>query len=94
MPAGGDPAVGSPDAEYLVEHVRSALATDPRVLQQGMDVSFAGEVVVVRGSVPTTSVRDGVAAVVGDVVPGMQVVNDVDVTPNTEPGANDVEDLA
>ena len=66
----------------------------PACSQQGLDVSLTGDLVVVRGSVPTTSVRDGVAAVVGDLVPDAQVVNDVDVTPNTEPADGDVEELA
>lgn len=81
------------DPEYLVEHLRTSLATDGRVLQQGLDVSLVGDVVVVRGAVPTGSVRDAVAAVVREAVPDLRVVNDVEVTPAAEPGDDDVEDL-
>jgi osmotically-inducible protein OsmY len=93
MAAGGDATGGPLDPEYLVEHLRSALATDPRVLQQGLDVVVTGDLVVVRGSVSTGAVRDGVAAVAHEVAPALQVVNDVEVTPTPEPDVGDVEDL-
>jgi hypothetical protein len=94
MPAAADAPGGPLDPEYLVEHLRGALATDPRVLQQGLDVVVTGHLVIVRGSVPTRTVRDGVVAVAHDLVPGLQVVNDVEVTPTPEPAVGDVEDLA
>ena len=76
---------------YEAEHLRSALATDPRVMQPGLDVSVTADVVVVRGCVPTGAVRDGVAAVLGEQLGGRRLVNDVEVTPNREPeGAEDL----
>lgn len=93
MPVGDEAPAGGRDPEYLVEHVRASLATDPRVLQQGLDVSLTGDFVVVRGAVATAVVRDAVAAVVREAVPGLQVVNDVEVTPAREPSDGDVEDL-
>lgn len=75
---------------YEAEHLRAALATDPRVMQPGLDVSVTADVVVVRGWVPTGAVRDAVAAVVGKHLGGRRLVNDVEVTPNPEPdGAED-----
>ena len=82
------------EGEYEMERLRAALATDTRVLQQGLDVALHGDLVVVRGAVPTAAARDGVAGVVRDVLPGRRLVNDVEVTPNAEPGAEDIEDLA
>ncbi|HEX6418808.1 MAG TPA: BON domain-containing protein [Acidimicrobiales bacterium] len=78
--------------EYVAEHVRHALTTDARVHEQGLDVAVIGDVVVVRGTVATAALRDAVAEVVAEQVPGAEVVNDVDVAPNPEPGA--AEDLS
>jgi hypothetical protein len=91
MPVGGDAAAR--DREYLAERVRAALATDGRVLEQGLDVTMTGSLVVVRGAVPTAAVRDAVAAVVREAAPHLRVVNDVEVTPAPEPADDDVEDL-
>jgi len=79
------------DPEYLGEHLRTALATDPRVLQPGLEVRVARDLVVVRGSVPTEGVRSAVAQVVRDHATGWQVLNEVEVTPNVAP--LDAEDL-
>jgi BON domain len=80
-----------PEPVYEAEHLRTALATDPRVMQPGLDVAVTADVVVVRGCVPTGGVRDAVADVLGEHVGGRRLVNDVEVTPNPEPeGAEDV----
>ena len=79
------------DPEYLAEHLRAALGTDTRVLQPGLEVRVSRDLVVVRGSVPTEGVRSAVDAVVRDHATGWQVVNEVEVTPNSEP--LDVEDI-
>lgn len=83
---------GSEPAEYVAEHVRRALTTDRRVHEQGLDVAVIGDIVVVRGTVATASLRDAVGEVVAEQVPGAQVVNDVAVAPDAAPGT--AEDLA
>jgi hypothetical protein len=79
------------DPEYLGEHLRAALATDARVLQPGLEVRIARDLVIVRGSVSTEGVRSAVAEVVRDHATGWQVLNEVEVTPNVAP--LDAEDL-
>jgi hypothetical protein len=81
----GLPGVPREAPVYEAEHLRDALATDPRVMQPGLDVSVTEDVVVVRGCVPTGAVRHGVAAVLGERLGGRRLVNDVEVTPNREP---------
>jgi osmotically-inducible protein OsmY len=76
-------AAGSP--EYLAEHVRTALATDPRVHEQGLDVTVIGHTIVLRGTVPTPARRDAAGEVVHEIAPGADILNDVEVPPNPEP---------
>jgi hypothetical protein len=87
----GAAAGAADDPEYLGEHLREALATDPRVQQPGLEVRVTRALVVVRGCVPTEAVRSAVADVVGDRATGWEIVNEVEVTPNVEPaGAEDL----
>lgn len=88
----GEAVAGAADPEYVAEHLRAALATDPRVLQPGLEVRVARDIVVVQGCVPTAGVRAAVADVVREHLTDRRVVNEVEVTPNAEP--DDVEDLA
>jgi BON domain len=85
--ADGHEVAGEPSEApvYEAEHLRAALATDPGVMQPGLDVSVTADVVVVRGCVPTEAVRDAVAAVAGNHLGRRRLVNDVEVTPNAEP---------
>jgi hypothetical protein len=55
-------------------------------------VNIIGKTIVVRGTVSTLALRDAVDEVARDVVPGVDVVNDVDVAPNVEPdGAEELD---
>ena len=87
----GDSPGDPPAPEYLAEHLRTAFATDRRVHEQGLEVTIIGKTIVVRGTVSTPGLRDAVDEVARDVVPGADVVNDVDVPPNVEPDG--VEEL-
>jgi osmotically-inducible protein OsmY len=78
-------APGSP--EYLAEHIRTALATDPRVHEQGLDVTVIGHTVVLRGTVTTPTRRRALAEVAHELAPGAEILNDVEVPPNPEPEA-------
>ena len=48
---------------YREESLRQALATDPRVMEQELDVSIAGGRVVISGTVPTEDRRAAVTEV-------------------------------
>ncbi len=79
------------EPEYQAEHLRAALATDPRVMQPGLEVGVTPDAVVVRGCVPTESMKGAVAEVLEPHLEGRRLVNDVEVTPNTVPdGAEDL----
>jgi BON domain len=82
-------AAGSP--EYLAEHIRTALATDPRVHEQGLDVTVIGHTIVLRGTVPTLALRQAAGEVAHELAPGADILNDVEVPPNAEP--EDVEEI-
>ena len=62
---------GREPAEYVAEHVRRALTTDRRAHEQGLDVAVIGDMVVVRGTVATASLRGAVGEVVAE-HPGVQ----------------------
>ena len=81
----------SDEPEYLAEHLRSALATDRRVYEQGLNVAVVGESIVVQGAVATPAQRDAVREVAREHLPRAEIVNDVEVVPNGEPDT--VEDL-
>ena len=79
------------EPEYQAEHLRAALATDPRVMQPGLEVGVTPGAVVVRGCVPTESMKGAVADVLQPHLEGRRLVNDVEVTPNAVPdGAEDL----
>ena len=73
-----------PDA-YLAAHARDALATDARVAELGLDVTVAGDLVVVTGTVSTPERRAAVAEVLAEVAPGHEVRNDTIVAGFAEP---------
>jgi osmotically-inducible protein OsmY len=77
--------------EYLAEHVRDAMAHDPRVADLGITVTVGPGTVRLSGEVATEERRDAVAIVAREVVTGHQVLNDVTVTACEEP--NDVENV-
>lgn len=80
------PTSGPTDSPtYLAQHIRNALATDPRVLEQGLEVTTAGTTIEVRGTVETAAQRHAVEIVVRELAPDFEVLNDVDVPPNAEP---------
>jgi osmotically-inducible protein OsmY len=82
-PGPGTGGQGSP--EYLAQHIRDALATDPRVLELGLEVAVVGRTVVLRGSVATAAQRDAAVEVARELAPGAEILNDVEVPPAPEP---------
>lgn len=75
--------------EHTLVHVRSALATNGRVGELGLDVRIRDGAVVVRGAVSTETRRDGVIALVTEVLRehgvDLAVVNETTVTESDEP---------
>ncbi len=84
----GAPAVGSDPDEpdvYVVQHVRDALAADPRVGELDLHVSFRGRRVFVTGEVHTEARRSAVGEIVADLLPGREVANETTASPLDEP---------
>ena len=71
-------APNEPD-EYTAEHLREALAEDPRVSELGLDVSIRRGEIHVTGTVSTEERREGVDHVAEDVAPGATVRNETTV---------------
>jgi osmotically-inducible protein OsmY len=72
-------------SEYLAEHIRTALATDRRVLELGLEVTVMGDTIVLRGAVSTPAQRDAAGEVARELAPAAEILNDVEVSPNAEP---------
>ncbi len=77
--------------EYLAQHVREALAHDPRVADLGICVTVEPGAVRLSGQVVTEERRGAVALVAQELLAGHQVHNDVTVTACEEP--NHVENV-
>lgn len=77
--------VSEPDA-YLCEHVRDALAHDPRVAAPGLRVSVAGGRIFISGDVPTEAAQRAVSDVVAEQFSGHDVVNAASVVTIDEAG--------
>jgi Icc-related predicted phosphoesterase len=84
-PAASRPRASGPDGSepggYLAEHVRTALAADPRAGELGVTVRIAGSRAFLCGDVSTPERRDAVAAVASELLAGYELHNDVTVTP-------------
>ncbi|QIS14429.1 BON domain-containing protein [Nocardia arthritidis] len=77
--------------QYLVAHLRRALAEDPRTAELGVQVTIRGDVVVLGGDVTSDDRREQMETVVRELLPQARIHNDVHVTPPVPPG--DVEEL-
>lgn len=73
--------------EYLAEHVREALAHDPRVADLGITVTVEPGTVRLSGEVATEERREAVGVVAREVGTGYEILNDVTVTACEEPNA-------
>ncbi len=76
---------------YLAEHIRTTLATDPRVHELGIQVRVASGRLVLTGAVPTPERRDAVGEIARRLAPDHEVHNAVSVT--SCPEVEDVEHL-
>ena len=68
-----------PDAtqslEYLGAHLEEALATDPRVAEQGLHVDVVAEGLVVSGTVSTPDRHAAITSIARETVPDVAVRN-------------------
>ncbi|GAB2958914.1 BON domain-containing protein [Amycolatopsis acidiphila] len=71
--------------QYRVAHVRRALAEDPRTCELGVRVNVRGDHVHLSGEVATEQRRAELEQVLGELVPGVQLHNDVRVADTREP---------
>ena len=81
-----DPRSSGHESEYLVQHVREALAHDPRVGELELGVDLRGSRLFVTGEVLTEERRAAVEQVVRELSPDLEVHNQVRVA---EPPAGD-----
>ena len=65
--------------EYVAEHLREALASDPRVSELGLDVLIRGGELHVVGTVSTEERRRAVGDVAREIAPGATVRNETTV---------------
>jgi osmotically-inducible protein OsmY len=80
-----------PPDHYAVQHVREALASDPRVSELHVEVTVTGDRVFITGVVPSQERRDVIASVVHELLPDHQVTNHIAVEPIS--GEPEVEKL-
>ena len=68
-----------PTDPYLAERIRTAIAQDGRVNELGVAVTIVGDRVFVTGTVLTAERRDGIASVIAEQFPTLELHNDVTV---------------
>lgn len=70
---------------YLAEHLREALAQDPRVGELGVTVELRGDRVVLYGTVTSAERGEAAAAVARELMPGHTVSNETEAADCPEP---------
>jgi len=75
--------------QYVVEHIRDALAQDPRVSELDVQVKLVGDRIFVKGTVPVAARRDAITTVLremfGDDAPIHNEVSVVAPVERSEP---------
>ncbi len=80
-------------AAYVAQHVKEALANDPRTGELGLDVLARDDVLVVRGVVGSEERRRAVTSVAAEVAPGVEIVNET-VVKEVRPPPEDEESIS
>jgi BON domain len=71
--------------QYVVEHIREALAQDPRVAELDVQVKVVGDRIFVKGTVPAAARRDAISTVLDEMFgDDVEIHNDVTVLRPTE----------
>lgn len=71
--------------EYLVAHLREAIAEDGRTAQQDLKILVNGNQIIVKGDCPSEERRKAIEDVVHSVAPGHELLNHVRVSTVTGP---------
>ncbi|MGQ4600754.1 BON domain-containing protein [Nocardia sp. R6R-6] len=66
--------------QYIVAHLRRALAEDPRTAELGVQVTIRGDVVVLGGEVSSEERKQQMETIVREQLPHARIHNDVHVT--------------
>ena len=72
--------------QYLIAHIREALAEDPRVNELDVDVAVAGGTVFVTGRVTTAQRKEAISEVLGERFPEQDIANEITVAMPEPPG--------
>ncbi len=88
----GPSPAASTDGENLAQHVRDALAHDPRVAELGVSVTVEPGTVYLSGHVTTEERRDAIATVAAELLAGHEIRNQITVSPLCQP--DDMETLS
>lgn len=78
------------DYQYMVGRIQNALATDPRTNKQDVKVMISNGRVHLSGETSTEERRQTIAAVVSEVVPDLEVRNELTIIELSEPAAPEV----
>lgn len=70
--------------QYLIEHVRDALARNPALGELELQVAVEGNVIVVSGVVQTSDRREAISEILGERFPDYEVRNQTTVMSSTE----------
>jgi osmotically-inducible protein OsmY len=76
----------TPD-QYVIAHVRDGLATDPRVVELGIDVEVTNGCLVLLGRVGSTALCEAAAEVAAELAPDHTIRNELEVVDVTSPPA-------
>ena len=76
---------GEEPKHYVIGRIREALARDGRVNELDIEVTLAGARIFLEGEVATEQRRDAITAVVAELLPEYEVVNEIDVVPLSPP---------
>lgn len=78
------PTDPNPDP-YLAEHLREALAQDPRVGAVGVGVQIAGDTVVLSGTLASPAQRTAAGDLAHELLPNHRIANEIAVADLPEP---------
>lgn len=65
---------------YVVAHLHEALLRDERLYEQGIEIVVVGDRLALRGEVATPERRDAAVALVHQLVPDIELVDDLCVS--------------
>jgi osmotically-inducible protein OsmY len=71
---------------YVVAHLHEALLRDERLHEQGIEIVVVGDRLALRGEVATPERRDAAVALVRELAPGIELVDDLCVSSSSRAG--------